>query len=72
LLEGYQSIRNTEINPYFIEAYYALETLIFYALHYKNAHKWDWWGDAVENECEKEFKPLAAREPFMMSYYKNP
>jgi len=64
LLAGYQSICKSEINPYFIEPYSALESLLFLACQHERSSEWDWWDKVVEDACEKEFKPLAARTPF--------
>jgi len=62
LLEGYRSSRKVEINPYFIEPYSALESLLFFACQHKRAHEWDWWHEVVENACEKEFEPLVIKQ----------
>jgi len=58
IIEGYKSIRNCEINPRYIEPYFALSVVLFIACQYERAKKWDWFPGNMERWCRDIFKPL--------------
>lgn len=66
LLEGYESVRDIEIKPHYIEPYFALQVILFIACQYERAAEWDWFGSAMERWCRDIFKPLAERTDFLL------
>jgi len=59
IIDGYKSIRECEINPRYLELYFALQIVLFVAGQYKRANEWDWFEECVERWCRETFKPLA-------------
>ena len=66
IIEGYKNIRDVEINPYYIEPYFALGVLLYIAAQYKRAKEWDWFGGAVERWRRDIFQPFAKGKDLLL------
>ncbi|MDD4124747.1 MAG: phosphotransferase [Eubacteriales bacterium] len=62
VLEGYKSVRDCEIEMFYVEPYFALGVILFIACQYERAKGWDWFGKAMERWCREIFIPLAERK----------
>lgn len=65
LIDGYKVIRNVEINPYYIEPYFALQVLLFIACQYEKATHWDWFEKAMKRWCKEIFEPIITQKRFI-------
>ena len=65
IIEGYKSVRDCEINPRYVEPYFALGVVLFIACQYERAPGWDWFPDRMERWCRDIFQPLADRVEFI-------
>jgi len=65
ILKGYRSIRDCEIESYYIEPYFALQVILFIACQYERAKDWDWFSEVLEKWCNEIFKPLANKTGFL-------
>lgn len=65
IILGYKSVRNSEINPRYIEPYFALGVLLFIACQYERARDWDWFPGNMKRWCGDIFQPLGNVTPFV-------
>lgn len=66
IIEGYQSVRNYEIIPRYVEPYFALGVVLFIACQYERAKNWDWFPGNMERWCMDIFTPLADKTEFIL------
>ena len=57
---GYLSERDCEINPDYLEVYFALSVLLFIASQFERSVHWDWFDDTIKRWSTSIFEPLAA------------
>lgn len=65
IINGYQSVLNCEINPWYIEPYFTLQVILFIACQYERASEWDWFSSAMQRWCKDIFEPLKNRIVFL-------
>ncbi len=67
ILDGYRNVRDCELDPYFIEPYFAIQVVLFIACQYERATHWDWFGEAMERWCRDIFRPLGDSKNFLLA-----
>lgn len=67
ILEGYKSIKKCEVNPRYVEPYFALGVVLFIACQYERAKDWDWFPDNMKRWCRDIFEPLGDRKAFLLA-----
>ena len=65
IIEGYKTVRNYEINPRYVEPYFALGVVLFIACQYERAKDWDWFSGNMERWRRDIFQPLADKTAFI-------
>ncbi|MCL2773127.1 MAG: phosphotransferase [Oscillospiraceae bacterium] len=65
VIEGYKSVRNCEIIPYFMEPYIVLGFLLFIRLNAQREKEWNPSFEPIEEWCRDIFKPLADKINFV-------
>ena len=66
IINGYQSILKREINPWYIEPFFALQVILFIAFQYEKASQGEWFQAAMERWCRDIFEPLRCKKAFIL------
>ena len=65
IIEGYKGVRRCEIEPRYVEPYFALGVVLFIASQYERAKDWDWFPGNMERWRRDIFEPLAENTRFI-------
>ncbi|MCL2771851.1 MAG: phosphotransferase [Oscillospiraceae bacterium] len=65
MIEEYKRVRKCEINPRYIEAYFAFIIILFLSSQYEMAKEWEWFPNKMDWWCRDIFKPLVNKTNFI-------
>lgn len=66
ILQGYVDIAGIEIQSKYIEAFMALQIILYISSHYEKSGHLKWFQDGVERWCRETFVPLIENIPFAL------